>query len=70
MFEAADLVEVVVGRLDVERIFSWHLLPAAVTGAGGAPPAVVVQDGRVSIHVCLLSCRNNVRIYKCNYYPD
>ena len=53
-----DLVEVTIGGLDVKRILPRSLLPATVTGAGGAPPAVVVQDGGVAIHVWLLSYRS------------
>ena len=54
----AHLVEVMVSRLDVERILTRSLFPPTVTRTGGAPPTVVVQDGRVAIHVRLLSYRN------------
>lgn len=37
-----NLVEVIIGSLDVKWILTWSLFPATVTGAGGAPPAVVV----------------------------
>ncbi len=53
-----DLVEVIIGSLDVKRILTGSLFPATVTGAGGPPPAVVVHDGWVAIHVWLLSYRN------------
>ena len=59
------LVEVVVGGLDVERVLARRLLPAAVTGAGEAPPAVVVEDGWVPVQVELLSCgKIHVRFQK------
>lgn len=37
-----NLVEVIIGSLKVEWILTWGLFPATITGAGGAPPAVVV----------------------------
>ncbi len=58
-----DLVKIIISSLDVKRILARSLLPATVAGAGGAPPAVVIQDGRVAIHVWLLSykkeCQNS-----------
>lgn len=57
-----DLVEVVVGSLDVKWIVPRRLLPAAVTGTGGAPPAVVVHDGRIVVQVRLLACRNYINL--------
>lgn len=54
----SDLIEVIISSLDVKRILTRSLFPATVTGAGGAPPAVVVQDGWVAVHVRLLSYRS------------
>ena len=46
-----DQEEVIVGGLDVKRVLARSLLPAAVAGTGGAPPAVVVEDRGVVVHV-------------------
>lgn len=53
-----DLVKVIIGSLDIKRIITRSLFPSTITGAGGATPAVVVQDGWVAIHVWLLSFRH------------
>lgn len=53
-----DLIEVIISSLDVKRILTRSLFPATVAGACGAPPAVVVQNGWVAVHVRLLSYRS------------
>ena len=52
------LKEVIVGSLDVKRVLARRLLPSAVAGAGRSPPAVVVEYGRVAVHLRLLTCKN------------
>lgn len=54
-----DHVEIIVGGFDVKGILAGRLLPAAVTGAGGAAPAVVVEDGGIVVHVWLLTYNHN-----------
>lgn len=46
-----DLIEIIIGSLDVKGILPGSLFPATVAGAGGAPPAVVTHDWWVVIHV-------------------
>lgn len=52
-----NLVEVIVGSLDGKGVLTRGLLPATVTRASGTPPAVVVEDGWVVVHLWLLTCR-------------
>lgn len=54
----SDLVEIIIGSLDVKRVLARGLFFATVTGAGGAPPTVVVHDGGIMVHVWLFSCGN------------
>ena len=53
-----DQKEVIVGGLDIKRVLAGRLLPATVAGVGGAPPAVVVEDRGVVVHVGLLTYKH------------